>query len=53
MKIKAKHSPLVDWSKITIDPNIKSSKDSAFVQKKVNEAKQTLERLRKSGVNLF
>ncbi|WP_192579180.1 hypothetical protein [Dyadobacter aurulentus] len=39
--------------KVTVDPDLKSHRSDPFVVKKVEEAKQTIARLRKAGFNLF
>ncbi|WP_157486795.1 hypothetical protein [Dyadobacter alkalitolerans] len=45
--MEKKRVPLVDISKVTIDPTLKSSRDSAFIQRKMEQAKKTL-----AGVDL-
>ena len=39
--------------KAIIDPNLKSHRSDPFVIKKVEEAKQTIQKLRKAGFNFF
>jgi hypothetical protein len=51
--MKATQKRLVDLSKVNVDPNMKSHKSDPFVVKKVEEAKQALEKLRKAGINFF
>ncbi len=45
--MKTKRQPLVDLSKIKIDPNLKSHRDDPFMIRKMEEARRVLATLKK------
>lgn len=47
--MKTKEWRLVDLTKVKVDPDMKSSREDPFVVKKVEEAKQRIEELKKTG----
>ncbi|WAC10440.1 hypothetical protein [Dyadobacter pollutisoli] len=51
--MKTTEKKLVDLSRVKVDPNMKRHKLSPSMEKKVEEAKRTIEELRKSGKNDF
>ena len=50
--METKRIPLVDLSKITIDPNMKSSANDPFILRKVEQARKTLANVDLSILNL-
>jgi len=47
--MKVTEKELVDMSKVKIDPNLKPSKLSPSMEKKIELAKKAIEELKKSG----
>jgi hypothetical protein len=45
--MKSKRQPLVDLSKIKINPNLKSHRDDPFMIRKMEEARRVLATLKK------